>query len=165
MVSFMLNVCECVCVCMCLLLHILCSHVHVFFHCTFSLCQRVCMDVFSHPCTSSIPLISCISYGHSVLKPGVISCMLKTGVSKPVNFRPLLVGLFIFFWMWLSGMSSFSTELLCVLRLSAVFKARLLHTDIRGGQELHSKQPKCLFIWKQSLIVNTSPVCKQSNQS
>lgn len=55
------------------------------------------MDVFSHPCTSSIPLISCISYGHSVLKPGVISCMLKTGVSKPVNFRPLLVGLFIFF--------------------------------------------------------------------
>lgn len=43
-------------------------------------------------------------------------------------------------------MSSFSTELFCVLGLSVVLKAGLLHTDIQGGGlELHSKQAKCLY--------------------
>lgn len=86
------------------------------------------------------------------------TCTLQSSARRCIPvFSPL---------QWLSGMSSFSTELLCVLGLSALRRTRLLHTDIQRELELHPKHCKCLFylltLCYCKYPCSFTPLCKQS---
>lgn len=140
------------------------GHIYLPFHlccvCSYSYIFYVCTYVRSFHCTFSLcsPRLVCICY--SVLKPGVISCMLKSDVSKPERFRPVLVGVF-----FKSGLSSFCTELFCVLRLSEVLKAGAVRRHHEEDWSCIHKQPKCRFRWKQSLFVNIAAAWHDSAYS
>lgn len=137
-----------------------CAYSYIFdvstYMCSFivhSLCVRVYMDFFPPP------FISCISYVYVILyeRRRVISCMLKSDVSKPVHFRFLLIGVVLFFFLflqWLSGISSFSTVSSGCQRH---WKQGCCTQTSKEGTSCILNRPKCLFTCKQSLIVNIPP--------
>lgn len=104
---------------------------------------------------SPLPLISWISHVDVIKARGqAVRCEERHYRTWTLQTSARWCVLFSIFPQRLSGMSSFSHRAVCVLRLSMVLKARLLYTDIQGEPGLHSKQHKCSFICKQSLIAN-----------